>query len=392
MRIPSPRSFVAARLRERLVRDLVNRGTVASRPVAAAMGRVPRHVFVPEVSIRTAYQDRVVLTKERDGETLSTLSQPSAVGRMLEDLQVLPGMRVLEIGAGTGYNAALLAELAGDPARITTVDIDGDLVEQARRSLGAAGYPGVEVIHADGLTYEPDHRVDRIELSVEAPFIAPEWFRGLRDGGLILLPLRLRGIRYFAPAMRKRGDHLRAESDSGCAFMSMRGPAKPVGPTFAVRGVDDAAFTWEGDGEFPAAGLSGAFAGAGQDHPDARVPHPGLAYIALADENVFTLIPRGRTDAREIGFYDGASGSACLISGSTHAEELGVRSVGGDGAFALFVNRLRQWDRLGRPSPGSRQLLAYPVDRTPSPGPGWHVIRRPHFNFLIGPGPASAGG
>ena len=392
MRIPSPRSFVAARLRERLVRDLLNRGPVVSRPVAAAMARVPRHVFVPEVSIRTAYEDRVVLTRERDGKTLSTLSQPSAVGRMLEDLRVLPGMRVLEIGAGTGYNAALLAELIGDPNLVTTVDIDGGLVERARRSLAAAGYPGVEVVHADGLTYEPDHPMDRIELSVEAPFIAPEWFRGLRDGGLILLPLRLRGIRYFTPAMRKHGDHLRAESDSGCAFMSMRGPAIPEGPALRVPGVDDAEFGWEGRGEFPSAGLRAAFRAGPQVHPEAVVPHPGLAYVALADDNVFTMTPRGQTDAREIGFYDSASRSACLISGSTHAEELGVRSVGGDGAFASFVTRLGEWDRLGRPSPGSRELLAYPAARTPSPDPGWHVVHRTHFNFLIGPGPAPADG
>ncbi|MDP6756648.1 MAG: methyltransferase domain-containing protein [Chloroflexota bacterium] len=392
MRIPSPRSFVAARLRERLVRDLQNRGSVVSRQVAAAMARVPRHVFVPEISIRAAYEDRVVLTRERDGETLSTLSQPSAVGRMLEDLQVRPGMRVLEIGAGTGYNAALLAELVGDPNLVTTVDIDGVLVERARRSLAAAGYPGVEVVRADGLTYEPDRPVDRIELSVEAPFIVPEWFRGLRDGGLILLPLRLRGIRYFTPAMRKHGDHLRAESDSGCAFMSMRGPATQAGPALRVTGIEEAEFGWEGRGEFPAAGLGEAFAGGSQARPEATVPHPGLAYVALANDNVFTVTPRGRTDAREIGFYDPTSGSACLIGGSAHAEKLGVRSVGGDGAFASFVSRLREWDRLGRPSPGDREMLAYPHDRTPSPNPGWQVIHRPHFNFLIGPGRVSAGG
>ena len=392
MPLPSPLSFVATRLRERLVRDLTRRGTITSRRVAAAMVRVPRHVFVPEVSIRTAYQDRVVLTKEQDGRALSTLSQPSAVGRMLQDLRVERGMRVLEIGSGTGYNAALLAELTGDPALVTTVDIDRELVERTRRSLATAGYEGVNVVHADGFTYEPDQPVDRIELSVEAPFIAPGWIHGLLEGGLILLPLRLKGIRYFAPAMRKRAGRLRAESDSGCAFVSMRSPSVPSDPTFRIPGIEDAEFTWEGQGEFPAEGLAEAFGAESSDHPDANVPYSGMAHAVIADDNVFTVTLRGRDGARELGFYDDETRSACLIRGSSSSDDLKVRCVGGVGAHARLIDRLREWNRQGRPQLGDREILAYPVSSTPSPEPGWRLVRKPHFNLLIGPVRAPAAG
>ncbi|MFC7650489.1 methyltransferase domain-containing protein [Streptosporangium lutulentum] len=69
---------------------------------------------------------------------------------MLEQLDVQPGLRVLEIGAGTGYNAALVAELAGSEGQVTTVDIGADIVAGARRGLAAAGYDRVRVVHGDG--------------------------------------------------------------------------------------------------------------------------------------------------------------------------------------------------------------------------------------------------
>ena len=135
----------SARLREALVQKLSHEATLRDPRIIAALRAVPRHVFVPEASVEHSYQDTVVPVKYEDDELLSTLSQPSAIVVMLEQLQVGEGMRVLEIGTGTGYNAALLAELVGPNGRVTTVDIDEDLTRRARDALRSVGYGAVNV-------------------------------------------------------------------------------------------------------------------------------------------------------------------------------------------------------------------------------------------------------
>ena len=391
MRLPSPKSFVATKLRERLVRRLVLRGTITTGRLIAAMTKVPRHVFVPEVSMRVAYDDRVVLTKRRDGNVLSTLSQPSAVGRMLDDLKVEPGMRVLEIGAGTGYNAALLAELTGDPALVTAVEIDPGMVDRARRSLAAAGYQGVTVVRADGLGYESETLFDRIELSVEAPFIAPGWVRSLREGGVILLPLRLKGIRYFTPAFRKYPDRLQAESDSGCSFMTMRDPSGPIEITTSVPGLDQVVFTWESPGEFPGEALRSAFGAAPQARPDVIASFSAVAYVALGHDATFTVTDRGARGSQQVGVYDRDSGSVCLLHGTADGAGIRIQSLGGDGAYTTVLSLLAEWEHRGRPPLGDRQVSAYPTAETPTPPPGWRLVRKPHYNLLLGPAGAPAG-
>lgn len=141
----------AAALRARLVETLRARGALHSPAVLEAFARVPRHVFVPEVPVEEAYRDRWIATRRTpDGEVISSSSQPEIMAIMLEQLEVRPGQRVLEIGAGTGYHAALLAHLAGPTGTVTTVDLDPDLADGARRHLAAAGVPGVRVVCGDG--------------------------------------------------------------------------------------------------------------------------------------------------------------------------------------------------------------------------------------------------
>src|SRR5207245_8733647 len=101
-------------LRAALVETLRSKGCLRSPAIADAFATVPRHLFVPEVSVGEAYRDRWIATKRlADGEVVSSSSQPEIMAVMLEQLDVRPGQRVLEIGAGTGYNAALLAHLVG---------------------------------------------------------------------------------------------------------------------------------------------------------------------------------------------------------------------------------------------------------------------------------------
>src|SRR5215472_7350013 len=140
----------AVGLRAGLVALLRERGQLSDRRVAEVLGQVPRHVFVPGVELAVAYADQSVVTRYRDGVPASSASQPAIVAAMLELLQVPAGGRVLEIGAGTGYNAALLAGLVGSSGRVVSVEIDPEAAAGARACLSEAGIGNVEVICGDG--------------------------------------------------------------------------------------------------------------------------------------------------------------------------------------------------------------------------------------------------
>src|SRR5690242_7599402 len=165
-----------------------------SATVEAAFRAVPRHLFLPGVPLPRAYADEAVAVQAVDGVTTSSASQPSMMAIMLAQLDLHPGHRVLEVGAGTGYNAALMTRLVGPEGRVVAVDIDADLVEGAGRHLAAAGVGGVELVCADGaLGHPPGAPYDRIVLTVGSGVVRPEWIAQLAPGGRLLLPLALRG-------------------------------------------------------------------------------------------------------------------------------------------------------------------------------------------------------
>ncbi|HEX5157227.1 MAG TPA: methyltransferase domain-containing protein [Ktedonobacterales bacterium] len=213
-------------LRQALVEKLRRDGVLRDDAVERAMCTVPRHLFLPDAPLEAAYSDNAILTHEEDGVPISSASQPAIVAIMLQQLAVEPGMRVLEIGAGTGYNAALLAELAGPTGHVTTVDIGEEIAAEARAHLDAARYGRVRVIAADGAAGWPeDAPYDRIELTVGATDVTPAWYEQLAEGGLLALPLWL-GMSDASVAFRKHGGALHSESLAPCGFMRLRGAEK----------------------------------------------------------------------------------------------------------------------------------------------------------------------
>lgn len=128
-------------LRNRMVDHIEAAGHLHSSRVEHAMRTAPRHLFVPGADIEDAYANRHITTKNgSNGRPASCTSVPTVVAMMLGQLDARPGDRVLEIGAGTGYNAALLAELVGETGQVTTIDIDPEVTAQARKALDATGY------------------------------------------------------------------------------------------------------------------------------------------------------------------------------------------------------------------------------------------------------------
>lgn len=212
-----------------MVDALCRTGRVRSAPVEQAFRAVPRHRFVPDVPVDAAYADEAVSVQHVDGMSTSSASQPSMMAIMLEQLDLRPGQSVLEIGAGTGYNAALMARIVGPTGRVTAVDIDEELIAGAATHLDAAGTSGVDLVCGDGaLGHPPGAPYDRIVLTVGCGDVRPEWAAQLAPGGRLLLPLAVRGSQLSAALDLGPDGLLRSDSIRGCSFIRLRGLAAPV--------------------------------------------------------------------------------------------------------------------------------------------------------------------
>lgn len=224
----------AVELRNRLVEDLVSQGAITSKPVRQAFEEIPRHLFVPTVDITTAYSNQPIFIRWEEGIPISSSSQPTIMAHMMEQLGLEPSSRVLEIGAGTGYNAALMAHVVGEAGSITTVDIDQDIVDEAAGNLSKAGYGHVKVICGDGFEGFPEgDPYDGISVTVGAYDVSPHWVDQLKEGGVMVVPLWFRGF-CLSVALEKRDGELRGLSVTPCLFIPLRGAGQPTEGYFPV--------------------------------------------------------------------------------------------------------------------------------------------------------------
>src|SRR3954447_1093548 len=183
-------------LRDCLVDQLARAGHIPDERVAEALRAVPRHAFLPQLDPELAYRDEAhVSARSLDGRPLSSSSQPGIMAIMLGQLALERGQRVLEIGAGTGYNAALIAQLVGEQGSVTTVEIDPDIAERAHARLAATGLSRVTVVCGDGAFGSPERApYDRIIVTAATGDLAPAWQQQLTERGRLVVPLALRSV------------------------------------------------------------------------------------------------------------------------------------------------------------------------------------------------------
>lgn len=212
-------------LRAAMIEKVRKAGHAQRGEVERVLYDTPRHEFVPEADLAVAYDpwQAVVTHRFEDGRSLSCASAPWLVAAMLDQLHVQPGNRILEIGAGTGYNACLLAQLTGRADLVTTIDIDPDVTAQAKRALAATGYGDVHVVTGDGGLGYPDHApYDRMIATVSPWDIPAAWWKQLAPGGRLVAPLRWRG-QGRSVAFTYTDGRLVSDSLHLCGFVYLRG-------------------------------------------------------------------------------------------------------------------------------------------------------------------------
>ena len=239
-----------------MVGVLAGTGAVADEAVLCAMGRVPRERFVPRF---WAVDDELGMGGpdhpfewqpgegpwgDRANELVydadralgiaalgaspwagwaSSVSAPNVVGHMLELLRLAPGQRVLEVGTGSGYNAALLSELVGPAGAVTSIELEPDLAAAAAEHLEAVGCRNVEVVVGDGYAGAPGHGpFDRVVVTAGCPDVSPQWLRQMAPDGLCLVPLQHGGW-HPVTALRPSGRGALGRAESPARFLPLRG-------------------------------------------------------------------------------------------------------------------------------------------------------------------------
>jgi protein-L-isoaspartate(D-aspartate) O-methyltransferase len=360
-----------------MVDELKARGLIRSDAVEAAFRITPRHLFLPDTPLDQVYTDEPIVTRYNERkQPISSSSQPAIMAIMLEMLALQPAMRVLEIGAGTGYNAALMAHIVGAAGSVITVDIDEEVIDEARVRLNSADAGRVQTICGDGaLGYLPAAPYDRIILTVGANDIAPAWRDQLVEGGLLVLPLSLRYTpRVFA--LRREGGLLHSVHTTSGGFMPLRGQDAPAEQTYPLPEHDGISFWHDGAVPLDLQALAQTFS-TPQRSFNTHVIVETLStwsgwslWLELYDP-AFTMLLVDRTDARSSQFAALVEGGQFAVVTPPDAQverggqvELHVRCYGDSDALCQrLIARLRDWRAAGSPRlERELHVSAFPLD------------------------------
>ncbi|MHB1423619.1 MAG: protein-L-isoaspartate O-methyltransferase family protein [Gemmataceae bacterium] len=363
---------------QRRVDKLIARGALWSAPLIAAFRATPRHRFLHrlwnysrqnggwhEVStqapgrheLRLLYSDRALTTRLSEptpgvpSVPISSSSQPSLMAEILEDLRLTQGLKTLEIGAGTGYNAALLASVVG---QVVSLDIDRRVLAEAAEHLGAFPDRNVELRHGDGRLGCPERApFDRILVTAATRDLEPPWLEQLVEGGLLAAPLDLApGLAYLVCGTCRAGV-FEGRLTRPAYFMPLRDESEAGGENAPLS-----------SGILPAADALASMTAPWADWAERKASCagpgllPSLAFLGWLHGYAigYQALANGRT---VFGIGDLTHGHACW---------LGLREwrVTGAAGRKLGDRLWRCFLDAGGPWPTEFRLQAIPVDRSNS--------------------------
>jgi protein-L-isoaspartate(D-aspartate) O-methyltransferase len=365
---------------------------VLSPRVKEAFHAVPRHWFVERYRyfgsaawqhvdganlrehLPALYRNDGLCIAGADGDdAIATISQPACVLYMLELLQVEPGHRVFEVGAGSGWNAGLLGHLAGPHGHVESVEIIPELADRAARAIARSGLTNVHIVRGDAALGASDSApFDRVVFTAGA-YDLPAWLHDrVRVGGLLLMVLKFPGGGDVLILFRRHADHFESMAARATEFVTMTGQnrRRELEPTLL-----EAFPPWARLREQPA----------GQrPFPCGGRARGELAARTLAMRTFLTIVePRMRGFVEPegwpfyfFGLWDEPSGSLAL------ARDNVLASFGGTPAGAALMARLHEWLELGMPSAASMPVRAFRAGQAPRPGPGEFLMSRGDTDFL----------
>ncbi len=368
------------------------RGHILPPALRQAFLDCPRHLFVSRYQSRLDRQwyevgpdnlkehlphlyanDALLIYQQPGSQQISTISQPSLVLEMLALLDLKPGHKVLEIGTGSGWNAALMGKLVGEEGQVYTLELIGELAQESKKRLQSLSIQSVTVLEGDGGEgYPPAAPFDRIVFTAGAYDIPLPIHQQLREGGLLLAVIKIPGGGDNLFLLRKEKEGLRSTFSAPVAFIPMLGKyhipeleAAELGSFLKAKGLPAGEFSrtpfwWGGQGQWSlmrrTEGLRSFF------------------YLALPGYQVF----RGLKEEEMpfFGVYDHQSHSLVV------AREDMLLTYGNAGAKDKLLQTLKEWVKLGMPASTSFQLEIFPKGCLPGQRPTHWVLEREDSLFI----------
>lgn len=328
------------------------------------------------------YSDRpLVLYGDNDSDIPSTISQPSFVLRMLDLLQLRPGDKVFELGAGSGWTPAMMGRLVGPTGQVTSFEIIPEVAKRAQEAVAALGMPNVRIIAGDaGDGFPEGAPFDRVVYTAGSFDLPRHVHEQVRDGGLVLVPIKTVGGGDSLFLLRKCGNHFESLESMPCGFVHVAGQNQfeDLEPTTLEKAVPDWAtlqkqevnrrrFWWGGKGQ-GALGALGVFATMGV-RSFLGIVEPTFR-VFKADDG------QDKLDRRFFGLWDAKSRSLVV------AKDDWLIAYGNSTAENRLLELLQSWLSLGMPAAVCLDLKIYPMDAAVEAGPKQWLVKRRYSQFL----------
>jgi protein-L-isoaspartate O-methyltransferase len=293
---------------------------------------------------------------------------------MLDKLKLQKGQKVLELGAGSGWNAGLMGHIVGPKGRVVSLEIISDMVISARESVHALKLKQVDIRNGDGGNgYEPEAPYDRAVFTAGAYDLPQDFYRQIKNGGLLLMVLKNKGgAAATLLLLEKKKDYFQSIDSSLCDFIPMRGKfhiegleAKPLDQILTknripLTPIDKKPFWWAGS----------------TDEENLKWNTAGLRSFLAISEPMYESIQMNKGKKVVFGLLDRDRQSLTVA----HPNEL--ISYGSTRARNRLVTVLKRWIDLGMPGLVSLKVKAFPIDRKIEPGKNEWLVKRQESQFL----------